>query len=168
MTERGHDQGTLQCRVKVKELQNAYHKAREANHHSGAAPTSCQFYKELDRILGGDPTFTAKATVGTLVARMPVESGSSKEEEILDEERVVDPEAEDELEVRNACSQELFSTRRSLASHSSWSLVKRKQKRRPLIWPGKPSLPLCYCWLNGYTELESSHEELKRTFCVMS
>ncbi|KAG6929147.1 hypothetical protein G0U57_006231, partial [Chelydra serpentina] len=54
-SRRGHDRDTLQCRVKVKELQNAYHKAREANRHSGAAPMSCRFYKELDVILGGDP-----------------------------------------------------------------------------------------------------------------
>ncbi|EMP30757.1 hypothetical protein UY3_12179 [Chelonia mydas] len=65
MTERGHDWDTLQCRVKVKELRNAYHKAQEANHHSGAVPTSCLFYKDLDAILGGDPTSTVKAIVDT-------------------------------------------------------------------------------------------------------
>ncbi|EMP32094.1 Zinc finger and SCAN domain-containing protein 29 [Chelonia mydas] len=83
MTERGHDQETLQCRVKVKELQNTYHKA---NCHSGAAPTSCRFYKELDVILSGNPTSTAKTTVDTLVACVPVESGLSQEEENLDED----------------------------------------------------------------------------------
>ncbi|XP_043394928.1 uncharacterized protein LOC122464379 [Chelonia mydas] len=112
MTERGHDRDTLQCRVKVKELWSAYHKAREANRRSGATPTSCRFYKELDTILGGDPTSTAKATVDTSVVRLPVESGPSQEEEILDEavEGEGDPEAEDDSEVRDACSQELFST----------------------------------------------------------
>ncbi|EMP39981.1 hypothetical protein UY3_02786 [Chelonia mydas] len=40
-----------------------------------AAPTSCRFYKELDAILGGDPTSTAKAPVDTSVARVPVKSG---------------------------------------------------------------------------------------------
>ncbi|EMP39076.1 hypothetical protein UY3_03725 [Chelonia mydas] len=109
MTERGHDQDTLQCRVKVKELWNAYHKA---NHHSDAVPTSCQFYKQLDVILSNDPTCTAKTTVDTSVARIPVESSPSQEEEILEEDvaREGDPEAEDDLEVRDACSQELFST----------------------------------------------------------
>ncbi|EMP26356.1 Zinc finger and SCAN domain-containing protein 29 [Chelonia mydas] len=114
MTERSHDRDTLQCRVKVKELRNAYHKVREANHRSGAAPMSCQFYKELDTILGGDPTSTAKATVDTSVACMPMESGPSQEEEILDQdvegEVAGDPEAEDDLEVRDACSQDFFST----------------------------------------------------------
>ncbi|EMP40772.1 hypothetical protein UY3_01898 [Chelonia mydas] len=112
MTERGHDRNTLQCRVKVKELRNAYHEVLEANRRYSAASTSCQFYKELDTILSGDPTSTAKSTVDISVARMPVESGPSQEEEILDEdvEGERDPEAEDNSEVRDACSQELFST----------------------------------------------------------
>ncbi|EMP33308.1 hypothetical protein UY3_09538 [Chelonia mydas] len=43
---------------------------------------------------------------------MPVETGPSQEEEILDKdvEWEWDPAAEDDLEVRDACSQELFST----------------------------------------------------------
>ncbi|EMP37498.1 hypothetical protein UY3_05311 [Chelonia mydas] len=101
MTERGHDWNTVQCRVKVKELRNVYYKAREANCRSGAAPTSCQVYKELDMILGGDPTYTAKTTVDTSVAHVRVESGPGEEEEILDEdvEGEGDPEAEDDSEV---------------------------------------------------------------------
>ncbi|EMP34240.1 Zinc finger and SCAN domain-containing protein 20 [Chelonia mydas] len=115
MIERGHDQETLQCRVKVKELWNTYHKAHEANHGSGAAPMSCWFYKELDAILSGNPTSTTKAPVDTSLADVPVESGPSQKEEILDEEGEGDPEVEDDLEARDACSQELFSTQRSLA-----------------------------------------------------
>ncbi|EMP34511.1 hypothetical protein UY3_08340 [Chelonia mydas] len=105
MIARGHDQDTLQCRVKVKELWNAYHKVREANHHSSAAPTSCRFYKDLDVILSSEPTSTAKTTVDTSVARMSVDSGPSQEEEILDEDGEGDPEAVDESE---ACSQLFF------------------------------------------------------------
>ncbi|EMP41248.1 Receptor-interacting serine/threonine-protein kinase 2 [Chelonia mydas] len=41
---------------------------------------------------------------------MPVESGLSQEEEILDEEGEGDPEAEDDSEARDACSREFFST----------------------------------------------------------
>ncbi|EMP28364.1 Patatin-like phospholipase domain-containing protein 7 [Chelonia mydas] len=130
--ERGHDQDTLQCRVKVKELRNAYHKAWEANRCCGAFPMSCRFYKELDAILGGGPTSTSKAPVDTSLAHVPVESEPSQEEEILDEEGEGDPEAEDSSETRDACSQELFSTWRNLASHSSWILAKHKQERRPL------------------------------------
>uniref|UniRef100_A0A8C3FA80 SCAN box domain-containing protein n=1 Tax=Chrysemys picta bellii TaxID=8478 RepID=A0A8C3FA80_CHRPI len=90
MIEKGHDRDTFQCRVKLKEL--------------------CQFYKELDAILGGDPTSTAKSPVDTLLASLPVESGLNQEEAILDEEGEGDPEAEDDAEARDACSQELFST----------------------------------------------------------
>ncbi|EMP32169.1 hypothetical protein UY3_10696 [Chelonia mydas] len=71
---------------------------------------SCQFYKELDVILGGDPTSTVKATVDTSVVPVPDESGLSQEKEILDEDGEGDPEAEDDLRVRDACSQDLFST----------------------------------------------------------
>ncbi|EMP26542.1 hypothetical protein UY3_16376 [Chelonia mydas] len=120
------------CRVKEKELRNTCHKARKANHHSGAVATSYGFYKELDAIFSGDPTSTVKATVDTLVARVPVKSGPSQEEEILDEdvEGEEDPEAEDNSEVRDACSQELLST--PDASHSCRSLAKCKQERMPL------------------------------------
>ncbi|CAM4616531.1 unnamed protein product [Lepidochelys olivacea] len=65
MLERGHDWNALQCRVKVKELQNAYGKAREANRCSGGAPGTCRFYKELDVILGGDLTSTPRTTIDT-------------------------------------------------------------------------------------------------------
>ncbi|EMP38179.1 hypothetical protein UY3_04611 [Chelonia mydas] len=43
---------------------------------------------------------------------MPVENGLSQEEEILDKdvEGEGDPEAEDDLEARDACSQERLST----------------------------------------------------------
>ncbi|EMP34215.1 hypothetical protein UY3_08639 [Chelonia mydas] len=96
----------------MKELRNAHHKVWEGNHHSGAVPTSSWFYEELDAILGGDPTSPLKATVDTSVACMPVESGLSQEEEILDEdvEREGDPEGRTSWRSRDACCQELFST----------------------------------------------------------
>ncbi|EMP26788.1 hypothetical protein UY3_16188 [Chelonia mydas] len=71
---------------------------------------SCRFYKELDAILGGDPPSTAKSPVDTSLAHVPVESGPNQEEAILDEEGEGEPEAEDESEAGDACSQELFST----------------------------------------------------------
>ncbi|EMP27306.1 Zinc finger and SCAN domain-containing protein 29 [Chelonia mydas] len=90
MTERGHDRDTLQCRGKVKELWNIYYKAEEANHHSGAVPMCCQFYEELNAILGGNPNSTVKSTVDTSEAHVPVKSGPSQEEENLDEDVEVD------------------------------------------------------------------------------
>nr|XP_048697330.1 zinc finger and SCAN domain-containing protein 29-like [Caretta caretta] len=104
MMERGHDRDTQQCRVKVKELWNAYHKAREANSCSGAAPATCRFYKDLDAILGGDPTSTPSTTMDTSEPR------STRQEE---EEESGSKGAEGEGDTpasRDACSQELFSS----------------------------------------------------------
>ncbi|EMP25682.1 RalBP1-associated Eps domain-containing protein 2 [Chelonia mydas] len=110
VSQQTRDFNRTEYRVKVKELRNAYHKAWKANCCSGAVPVSCQFYEELDAILCDDPTSTAKATVDTSVACLPVEDGLSQEEEILDEDvaREGDLEAEDDSEVRDACNQELF------------------------------------------------------------
>ncbi|EMP38459.1 Zinc finger and SCAN domain-containing protein 20 [Chelonia mydas] len=45
LCKKGYDRDMLQCRVKIKELRQAYQKAREANCCSDAAPKTCQFYK---------------------------------------------------------------------------------------------------------------------------
>ncbi|EMP35794.1 hypothetical protein UY3_07031 [Chelonia mydas] len=79
MMERGHDQDALQCRIKVKELQNAYHKAHEANCCSGAGPATCRFDKELDMILGGDPTSTPGTTSEPSATRQEEEEQSRSE-----------------------------------------------------------------------------------------
>ncbi|XP_077673043.1 uncharacterized protein LOC144264917 [Eretmochelys imbricata] len=131
-TERGHERDTLQSRVKVKEQWNAYHKAREANRNTGAVPTSFWFYKELEVTLSGDLTSIVKATVDISVACMPVKSGPSQEEEILDKDVEGNPRQ------RMTWRSEMHAARssslhwRRLASHSCRSLVKRKQERRPL------------------------------------
>ncbi|EMP31763.1 hypothetical protein UY3_11103 [Chelonia mydas] len=52
----------------------------------------------------------AKSPVDTSLAHVPVESGPSQEDAILDEDGEGEPEAEDDSEARDACSQELFST----------------------------------------------------------
>ncbi|XP_065413186.1 uncharacterized protein LOC135973512 [Chrysemys picta bellii] len=58
MKDRGHNRDAQQCRVKIKELRQAYHKAREANRRSGAEPQTCCYYAELHAILGGAATTT--------------------------------------------------------------------------------------------------------------
>ncbi|XP_050798867.1 uncharacterized protein LOC127046015 [Gopherus flavomarginatus] len=98
MLERGHDQDALQCRVKVKKLRSAYCKACEGNCRSGAVPTTCHFYKELDVILGGDPTTNPKTTMDT---------SERRGEETESEGTGV---GGDTLESQEACSQELFSS----------------------------------------------------------
>ncbi|EMP34241.1 Zinc finger and SCAN domain-containing protein 29 [Chelonia mydas] len=98
-----------QCRVKIKELWQAYKKTREANSRSGSAPQTCHFYEELHAILGGDPTTTPKHSVDT--SQEPQETLSNNEEDIVDKEE------EEEENVRQASggsilsnSQELFLT----------------------------------------------------------
>ncbi|XP_065440827.1 mediator of RNA polymerase II transcription subunit 15-like [Chrysemys picta bellii] len=58
MKDRGHNRDTQQCRVKIKELRQAYHKAREANGRFGTEPQTCCFYVELHAMLGGAATTT--------------------------------------------------------------------------------------------------------------
>ncbi|XP_074822940.1 uncharacterized protein LOC141995595 [Natator depressus] len=105
MLERGHDWNALQCRVKVKELRNAYCKASEANRCSGGAPATCRFYKELDVILGDDPTSTPRTTMDTS------EPSSTRLEE--EESRSEGAEAEEDTPASlDACSQELFESQK--------------------------------------------------------
>uniref|UniRef100_A0A8C3HZD5 Myb/SANT-like DNA-binding domain-containing protein n=1 Tax=Chrysemys picta bellii TaxID=8478 RepID=A0A8C3HZD5_CHRPI len=58
MKDRGHNSDAQQCRVKIKELRQAYHKAREANGRSGAELQACCFYAELHAMLGHAATTT--------------------------------------------------------------------------------------------------------------
>ncbi|XP_053869349.1 zinc finger and SCAN domain-containing protein 20-like isoform X2 [Malaclemys terrapin pileata] len=101
MMERGHDRDTLQCRIKVKELQSAYRKARDANGYSGAPPAFCRFYKVLDAILGINPTSTPSTTMDIS------EPGWEEEEENRSEGGGADGDTPESLA---ACSQELFSS----------------------------------------------------------
>ncbi|EMP37544.1 hypothetical protein UY3_05258 [Chelonia mydas] len=58
MKNRGHNRDPKQCRVKLKELRQAYQKTREANGRSGSEPQTCRFYDELHAIWGGSATTT--------------------------------------------------------------------------------------------------------------
>ncbi|EMP39337.1 Zinc finger and SCAN domain-containing protein 29 [Chelonia mydas] len=120
MMERGHDQDTVQCRVKVKELQNAYHKAREANRCSSAAPVTCRFYKELDAILGGDRTSTPKTTMDNSES-IAAQSSTRQEEKSGSRgaEEEGGPEPEDGSASLHACSQERFSSQEEGSNRSS-------------------------------------------------
>ncbi|KAM7174222.1 zinc finger and SCAN domain-containing protein 29-like [Macrochelys suwanniensis] len=53
MQDRGYNRDAQQCRVKIKELRQAYQKTRDANSRSGSEPQTCHFYDELHAILGG-------------------------------------------------------------------------------------------------------------------
>ncbi|XP_074915989.1 uncharacterized protein LOC142045826 [Chelonoidis abingdonii] len=140
MTERGYSRDTEQCRTKIKELRQAYQKAREANGHSESQPHTCRFYHELHAIMGGDATTTPPLSMDTCkggVAR-------SEEEESLEDEE----EEEEEDSAQGAggesifpLSQEQFLTLESIVSpHSQGGLpdpdpVKRTSGASVSMWP---------------------------------
>uniref|UniRef100_A0A8C3HZ53 KRAB domain-containing protein n=1 Tax=Chrysemys picta bellii TaxID=8478 RepID=A0A8C3HZ53_CHRPI len=82
---RGHNRDSDQCRVKVKELRQAYQKTKEANCRSGSEPQTCRFYAELHAILGGAATTTPPVTVdsgsGIVSSATPEDSANGEEEE---------------------------------------------------------------------------------------
>ncbi|EMP40050.1 Zinc finger and SCAN domain-containing protein 20 [Chelonia mydas] len=53
MRDRGYIRDATQCRVKLKELRQAYQKTKESNGCFGTEPQTCRFYAELHAILGG-------------------------------------------------------------------------------------------------------------------
>ncbi|XP_050817598.1 uncharacterized protein LOC127055059 [Gopherus flavomarginatus] len=124
MLERGHDQDALQFRVKVKELQSAYCKAREGNHRSGAAPTTCRFYKELDAILGGDPTANPRTTMDASEWGSGEGGGERRKPRVRVLEWGKTPWSS-----RRHAARSSSQARRKAASRSSWYLVKDKQRR---------------------------------------
>ncbi|XP_065435033.1 uncharacterized protein LOC135977715 [Chrysemys picta bellii] len=89
MMERGHNRDSDQCRMKVKELRQAYQKTKEANGRSGSEPRTCRFYDELHAVLGGAATTTPPLTVdsegGIISSATPEDSADGEEEEEEDE-----------------------------------------------------------------------------------
>ncbi|KAM7181790.1 myb/SANT-like DNA-binding domain-containing protein 1 [Macrochelys suwanniensis] len=63
MTDRGYSRDATQCRVKIKELRQAYQKTKESNGRSGSQPQTCRFYAALHAILGGAATTTPPLSV---------------------------------------------------------------------------------------------------------
>ncbi|XP_065420303.1 uncharacterized protein LOC135974922 [Chrysemys picta bellii] len=93
MMERGHNRDSEQCRVKVKELRQAYRKTKEANSRSGSEPRTCCFYTELHAILGGAATTTTPLTVDSevgVISTMPEESADGKDEEEEEEDKLAE------------------------------------------------------------------------------
>ncbi|KAM7138864.1 zinc finger and SCAN domain-containing protein 29-like [Macrochelys suwanniensis] len=63
MTETGYTRDATQCRVKIKELRQAYQKTKESNERSGSQPHTCRFYEALHAMLGGAATTTPPVSV---------------------------------------------------------------------------------------------------------
>nr|XP_048708994.1 zinc finger protein with KRAB and SCAN domains 2-like [Caretta caretta] len=143
--ERGHDRDALQCRVKVKELRNAYCKTCEANSRSGAAPATCRFYKELDAILGGDLTSTLSTTMDTS------EPSSTRQEEEQQSGSEGAPAEKDTPASLDACSQELFS-----------SQEEGSQLRQPVLGEGQTPEEVPDATLRSQLSMLSLAERLQR------
>ncbi|CAM4551310.1 unnamed protein product, partial [Lepidochelys olivacea] len=118
MKERGYSRDTEQCRTKIKELRQAYQKAREANGGSGSQPHTCPFYRELHAIMGDDATTAPPLSVDTSkwgVAR-------SEEDEFLEDEEEDSTQAASGESVFPP-SQELFLMLEPIASPYSQSML---------------------------------------------
>nr|XP_048687979.1 zinc finger and SCAN domain-containing protein 32-like [Caretta caretta] len=108
MKDRGHNRDPKQCRVKLKELRQAYQKTREANGRSGSEPQTCRFYDELHAILGGSATTTPAVLFDSFNGDGGnTEAGFGDEE---DDEEVVDSSQQASGETSFPDSQELFLT----------------------------------------------------------
>ncbi|XP_050808190.1 uncharacterized protein LOC127050354 [Gopherus flavomarginatus] len=116
--EKGHTRDSVQCRVKVKELRQAYQKTKEANGRSWAGPKTCRFYAELHAILGGSTTTTpplsVDSEVGVVISAMAEDSVEGEDEE--EEEK--DELAESTQHSILPNSQELFLTQTELPSQT--------------------------------------------------
>ncbi|XP_077689807.1 ubiquitin carboxyl-terminal hydrolase 15 isoform X5 [Eretmochelys imbricata] len=108
MKDRGHNRDPKQCRVKLKELRQAYQKTREANSRSGSEPQRCRFYDELHAILGGSATTTQAMLFDSFNGDGGnTEAGFGDEE---DDDEVVDSSQQASGETGFPDSQELFLT----------------------------------------------------------
>nr|XP_048718256.1 tumor necrosis factor ligand superfamily member 18 isoform X1 [Caretta caretta] len=91
MRERGYSRDATQCRMKLKELRQAYQKTKESNGCSGTQPQICCFYAELHAIPGGTATTTPPLSLDNddgVLSAMPedfVDREDEEEEEELEE-----------------------------------------------------------------------------------
>ncbi|XP_065412339.1 SRRM2 protein homolog rsr-2-like [Chrysemys picta bellii] len=119
MMERGHNRDSEQCRVKVKELRQAYQKTKEANGRSGSEPRTCRFYAELHAILGGAATTTPPVIVdsgsGIVSSATPEDSADGGEKEEEDEDELAESTQHSVL----PNSQDLFLTLTEVPSQAS-------------------------------------------------
>ncbi|EMP30648.1 hypothetical protein UY3_12203 [Chelonia mydas] len=105
MKDRSYNRDLQQCRVKIKELRQAYKKTREANSRSGSEPQACCFYDELHAILGGAATTTPTLCFDSVQGvGGNMEAGFGGEE---DDEEVVDSSQQGSGETSFPNSQDL-------------------------------------------------------------
>ncbi|XP_067409089.1 uncharacterized protein [Emydura macquarii macquarii] len=107
MLEKGPKRDAQQCRVKIKELQQTYQKAREGNSRSGSSPKTCRFYDEVHAILRGDPTTVTPRTIDTSASS---QSMINDEDSVDEEEGALDSRMQESGVSVLQQSQELFLT----------------------------------------------------------
>nr|XP_048708454.1 uncharacterized protein LOC125637684 [Caretta caretta] len=113
MKDRGHNRDLKQCRVKLKELRQAYQKTRGANGLFGSEPQTCRFYDELYAILGGSATTTPAVLFDSFNGdgdNTEAGFGDEEEEDDDDDDEVVDSSQQASGETSFPDSQELFLT----------------------------------------------------------
>ncbi|EMP34220.1 Zinc finger and SCAN domain-containing protein 29 [Chelonia mydas] len=84
MRDRGYNRDATQCRVKLKELRQAYQRTKESKGCSGTGPQTCCFYAELHAILGGAAITTPPLSVDSndgVLSAMPEDFGEGEDEE---------------------------------------------------------------------------------------
>ncbi|KAM9124874.1 uncharacterized protein ACDP82_012482 [Pangshura tecta] len=123
MMDKGHSRDSVQCRVKVKELRQAYQKTKEANGRSGAGPKTCRFYTELHAILGDCATSTPPLSVDSDVGVVIAMAEDYADGEEYDEEADEDDLAESTQHSVSPNSQELFLTQTELVSQPSQATI---------------------------------------------
>ncbi|KAM7152739.1 uncharacterized protein RBU57_012766 [Macrochelys suwanniensis] len=142
MMERGYSRDATQCRVKIKELRQAYQKTKESNGRSGSDPQTCRFYAALHAILGGDATTTPPMSVDS---EDGVFSSLASSEVFADRE---DDDGDDEDEVVDSTlqgnfpeSQELFLTLTEIPSQPSQGSIPDREAREGTSAATVPRLP---------------------------
>ncbi|XP_073188690.1 uncharacterized protein [Lepidochelys kempii] len=110
MKDRGHNRDPKQCRVKLKELRQAYQKTREANGRSGSEPQTCRSYDELHAILGGSATTTPAVLFDSFNGDGDNTEAGFEDEEDDDDDEVVDSSQQTSGETGFPDNQELFLT----------------------------------------------------------
>ncbi|EMP42276.1 hypothetical protein UY3_00436 [Chelonia mydas] len=132
----------------------------KGNHRSGAVPKTCHFYKDLDAILRGNPTSTAKSPIATLAGLEAADSGLNHKDEVMDKE----VEMEDDVEhvagsSGGTASQDLFSTlEESSQSQQSSSGMHDAGEESSVYKVPQDSLPLLQIQTNTATPLIDDNE----------
>ncbi|KAM9172932.1 uncharacterized protein ACDP82_021338 [Pangshura tecta] len=124
MMEKGHSRDSVQCRVKVKELRQAYQKTKDANGRSSAGPKTCRFYAELHAILGGcattNPPLSVDSEVGVVISAMAEDYADGED---YDEEAEEDELAESTQHSVSPNNQDLFLTQTELPFQPSQATI---------------------------------------------